>query len=685
MSFELWQMEGVEVSDPMGGYVDGKCIKEKLSLNRKAQKLLAKVSRQQNWQDVVVESLPVQSNNFQNFMMDVVAFSNTSSFRRRIIQYKVWYSAYEENNTLPAIELKEKVKLSKDCKDLLNIKKNLSFRLADFITDKPTIKLDSYGKFHLNDLLTKKDRGISHKVRFPLKESNLDEKLNNLLDERISKSVQFQNRNYSLVQFKLIETRSFSKFGLDLICVKRGSNVGRKFEFRHWHYNDYSDPNKNLETISESIYNNLFDINVSKLEFYKLSVGESSIKHDLPFKSRVRQSWHLDKMLLKSLDWNPFKNLKSQNVFGFLYKHDSISCVEFNIRNKKLVFPYLVSSTLDLIDLDKKKFGNLRLGITEVERSLQAGELLPETEFNDTNSSPNVTTTEQISMSLAVQKRSFIDDDLRSTLDFQRKRRKYISTRDNTSANLLASGISKRQESPKPTQIRDNHGCDTSSFKLEAPRLRVNMENRYFILNSDKLEVNYKLLQLLLSENENIQILERSLDFDCDFIMNYQTCVFRIRLSNFFQLSNGGKLYYENQLQSLLKNFKTIIILVEYSELLETVDQEVFWRLRFFLNFPQFEVHFVPTGNNIALLNWITMLVVRFAEMFDEDESFESITVEEQILCDIGLNILLVKRLLKKYDIPQILKHIIANSCDLNDYLTPSQLTRLSTLIHLNW
>ena len=116
--------------------------------------------------------------------------------------------------------------------------------------------------------------------------------------------------------------------------------------------------------------------------------------------------------------------------------------------------------------------------------------------------------------------------------------------------------------------------------------------------------------------------------------------------------------------------------------MMETADRDVFWKIRLYLNRPEFEVH-LTSSNDEAIGNWICMLARRYSGQFRE---FNASSTSEEFLLALNLNKFQVQTLLERYHLSSFLHMILDNdTSQLEDTLSPLQVQRIKSMMLLEW
>lgn len=304
-----------------------------------------------------------------------------------------------------------------------------------------------------------------------------------------------------------------------------------------------------------------------------------------------------------------------------------------------------------------------------------------ELDQNDRSSSE-----ENVNTSLAPQKRSFIDSELMSMLATKKKNKKHKQT-DGKSVSptsfLMNSGTYTNQaETPvsKSAYIeRNDLSFNTSSIRHSI--LKEHIKNKCIAVNANKMVENQKVIQFLC-KNSQLDLIEQPYFGECDFIINHSTCLYKIYANQFLQLRHNGSLYYDKAINDLLTEFQRVIIVVEFPEILQEVDPDLFWKIRFYLLHSRANVFFIHEDRDL-FIDWIQYFISKWALSYS-DEKEESIA-NADILLDLGFNILLIRKIFQTYSLQGFFMAVIQEEAQAVKLLTVSQMTRLTKLLTLEW
>lgn len=381
----------------------------------------------------------------------------------------------------------------------------------------------------------------------------------------------------------------------------------------------------------------------------------------------------MSKLELKLLDWNPFKQIGITTT-SEITSIEKIAACTFSPPTFELEFQKLSYNSFDFINLEEKTFGCLKFGSA----SRPAPRMTKEHSVSlDKEEAPDsAIESEHHNTSMIPQKRSFIDDDLLSILHSRKKSRKYDD--DNTSATFHGATMFRivDQKINRHQKIRSSP-VSTALEPLKTPQILFEPARnpRRILVNATKIKENHRIIQYL-SNKTNLQLVEQDLPFKCDFIIDPTSCIFIAQLDLFFQLQADNTMFYEHIFKSLHSEFKTVVILLKYPEILDTADRDVFWKIRLFLQPPDFQL-FLTKETPQGIGKWIDML---------SNNPRDDQPPDSHPFLLLHLNKFLVQKLLSRYTLEQILlMSTTEESKELSDLLTGTQLKRIQKLMSLGW
>ncbi|EDO15844.1 hypothetical protein Kpol_507p6 [Vanderwaltozyma polyspora DSM 70294] len=613
---------------------------------------------------------------------------------------------------------REKLLIDKETKVLLSWISGLKLENEDIMEfPNPLIKINSEFNSYIIETcnfcyLTKELLVYSPKSSLDeLMPNDLNKNFEKLENEKIIQCELNFNQHYSseilpFLEFKPYRTILFLNNFLIEVNMNgiSSQNIPEKTkrEFINWNYENQSEINTSWDI---NLWSKVFDEDYNEIEFLKLKTPNEIITEDVieNFKSynskRFKVYWKLDKNETKKLEWNPIKSYISKNLTTKILLNEKLTKQnEYTIKKPELNFKKILYNIIDLIDIENGTFGSLNLVLNnKIENSFQD----PLTK-NDESSSINVEkeiseSTLQINTSMIPHKRSYIDEELKSILEIKRKKknlndRNLKDSEDKTGSILSFINQGIITNIPRDTVLSDRQIVSdqtiTESNQLPKFGLKIKFNckeiaGKTVILNGKKIRENHKIKNILENKSQ-IKILEKELSYDCDFILNATTCLVRIKLDNFFQISKNGYLFYQKKLMDLTTEFKRVLVLVEYSSIIESTDKDIFWKLHLYLKNYQFYTYIIPS-NIEEIARKISLLISRYSSKYNDNE-LDCNSSEEQILQSLNFNIFLVKDILKKFTLFDFLKGLTLNCDNRNqNILTKQQLARIKTLLTLEW
>lgn len=712
MHIESWHIETIRDERELGGYEElQRNTKETLKLDRKAQHffrtLLFGVTTDKLFKFQVFSS--AKTNLVSHFYIDIIFPAHL--FQVRDISYNRWKEICINAN-FKFKATKERIMLEKEATGIFKWINSCSENSSlNFTFNKSKLNRNStpLEKFNLaQDLVTVKKRYKFRAVKFPQMNNEIEVSLERITNEKLRKTVSFGIYNDSPLTFEKYQSLSLGDFRIDSIFMGNCHDQSKFFKrdlVPTWAVSSFSN---NDTSCFERLKLKVFDVEWSKLEFYKISVKTSQdIKKKkiniLPFLKYLKP-WKLSKDQLLFLNWKPFDAYKNSDTVAKITAESIDTDLSFEVRSSPINFQILEYNCLDLISNDKENKECVRIEIQtcfannkENKDEYALNEDLSPTEQNIFN---NSTTENTENTSLVPQKRSIIDEELRSILELKRKRKKEGDVHANTNKQKTLYGSSiltllHKNQPQDAVSIRSNVSgnsnersinTDTPPPKLEHLETSLNINKKpTVILNMEKIEVNHRILQCLVNTYD-IDIIEDKTCFPCDFILNSTACIIRIQLDKFFQSATTTHLFYDSNLQKLIKEYKRVIVLVEYDQVLLSVDREIFWKIQLYLSHLALEVHFVgSTTKEIA--KWIMILSSKYATCnFTELPAYDMVQEDEKILYELRFNMFLVKDILSITPLKELLTNISGRRFNrLPSVLTKTQLRRLERLVTASW
>lgn len=691
MNLKIWQSEGICQERIDGGYgLVSRRAKENLELERKSQKILkslssTKISKVQINQEI-------EPSNIKRFLIDILPYVFVPALKKKkLSQWSVTSEPHRFDEV--TVTPKEKVKLNAESKEWFMWFGNLSDPLIDFTYIVPFKKdCNAIEELQLEFNFLSKGREVNESyIRFRPMKSKLQSRFQCLTDESLGKSVSFSLSQKPLIESFHFVTRMLDTYLLESVHRNQSVKEEKIVALNRWPSDNFS----MQETYFEQLYEGLFDVEFNKLDFFKFKIltDENQNKKRIIKRCFLRKVWKIPKEQLKRLEWNPFTYLTNCTI-NDLIANDNIVCTSFEIQHAPLKFQEISCNSLDLIDFEKKTFGTLKFIINvplQYENKPNLINCTEDSTIHSVTGEENTQDRHSMNTSLIPQKRSFIDDDLKTIVETKKKGFKDTDTSSDTLPfsirllRVLNKGMNNEEFLREETPLRDKNEFSPSAHTLRVPFLTVDIKNscRTVIINSNKIGHNLRIIQFLDNATK-LQIIEQEMYSNCDFIVNPVTCIIRAQLSKFFQVEKNGSLFYEKLLTDLLSEFKKVIVLVEYPKILEQADKDIFWKFRLFLRNPKFEVY-LTSDSHSDIGRWILSLAFAYGDEYnDGDLNFTD--EAEEVLLQLNFNIFLLKLLLASYALSEIL--LMTTSGEKSDFLqllTPYQLQRLQRLTFLEW
>lgn len=148
------------------------------------------------------------------------------------------------------------------------------------------------------------------------------------------------------------------------------------------------------------------------------------------------------------------------------------------------------------------------------------------------------------------------------------------------------------------------------------------------------------------------------------------------------QLRNNGSLHYDKAINDLLTEFQRVIIIVEFSEIIQDVDPDLFWKIKLYLLNSRVDVFFIHETTDFFIV-WMKYFIAKWAFSYNDEK--EKNIANADILLDLGFNILLVRKIFQTYSLEEFFMAIIKEESKAVKMLTVSQMTRLKKLLTLEW
>lgn len=237
--------------------------------------------------------------------------------------------------------------------------------------------------------------------------------------------------------------------------------------------------------------------------------------------------------------------------------------------------------------------------------------------------------------------RSFVYEEHKPSADIKRRRAREGKKKANSGDSGQSSKadiIQTLNRCCKNRLVRQEYNLPQSkratteekhSVKTPFQELSLHCNNKTVLTNLNRVNYNHGIIQHLTNAKKDfgVSIIEQEQSIPYDFVLSPLTCIFRVQLDKFFQMRSSGDLYYEEALRDLLAGFKKIIVLVEYVYAMETTDPDLFWKVRLYLNRPEFEVHLTLSDSEV-IGRWILALAEKRAvnaQVFEDSDDTKDI------------------------------------------------------------
>lgn len=367
MNIGVWEVKLSPCSHDVGGYstILGS-LKENIKLERRAQKYLKELTNLQVKPLEITLSRKIDKIDREKYLLEVI---HSTPYRQRttLIINETWNAVNpkQDNKKDPLHESpKEKLKVEKQ--DMLFFKwmKTLSTELKFPLQQSSPKHSLSHSNIDLSWLsvpVLQQNKIKKKALRIDLKKmpSALESQFNKVKEEKLNNCVKFSDKPLSDWEPAIFE-QTYDKYFLNPVLIKKLLQKNRKrckqASTPNW---VVTFPECNQEyDIFERSYNELFDTHFNKLEFFKIRTKKP--ERSKPVKKKVQNIWSLDKGDLKVLVWDPLKTFYSYS-WNTIMGNDIINEKVYSIKPIKMKFQKLSSSSLDLIDNQRKKFGTIKL------------------------------------------------------------------------------------------------------------------------------------------------------------------------------------------------------------------------------------------------------------------------------------------------------------------------------------
>lgn len=686
MIFELWEVAFNErdLAADEGGYKGVRLrTKESIVLQKKSQLLLKQISASR-WLDCCFDPIVFS---LTHFSLEVIPYTSKGT--------KQELPEWPRDSVKPLLEYnqdvaKERIKLESQSLEILKWLQGLTPINSKFPyiertndNDLEVLMLD----LHLISMEKVPNGPLKDLTAMP---SVLQERFMSLTNETLEERAVLRcARKYDLERFPIVRPL-LEGYIIHALSVK---DVRREItgEFEEWPI----PRDTPCEQVFQDLQAKLLDHDFDPLDFYKLKVSNvNSATQPKRNKTSSHKVWKVSKEQIRELDWNPLKWMTKEATNTLLSK-DLIIAKEYRPHHVSLTFPTMTYNSIDLIDIENKTFGSLKIDNWQMPASMVEG---PSTEeitiekqsssLMEENDSQEIT---KISTSLLPHGRSFFDEELRSMLEF--KRRRLAGGKENpkptaqpTSVNMLRilNKVSNNRDTQTEKNLKPAESIPTVNVPLATPFQELDLHNikKSVLVNLSRLKHNHSIIRYLTHANNEISLIEQKQSLPYDFVLNPSTCIIRLQLNTFFQMKDSNDLYYVRALTHLLTEFRKVIVLVEYRDMMETADRDVFWKIRLYLNRPEFEVH-LTSSNDEAIGNWICMLAKRYSGQYKE---FNTSSTSDEFLLALNLNKFQAQTLLARYSLSTLLHMILDDdTSQLVDTLSPLQVERIKSMMLLEW
>lgn len=520
-----------------------------------------------------------------------------------------------------------------------------------------------------------------------------------------SGSIKSHFDNYSLKEWELNSSESINMISLDILFDKT-------FDPKFSKLNIFKKKVKKFETS-----------NYIKCNKKKLLTKKSLFK-----------IWKIPKDILKNLEWKPFDKI---NHLKLLSKLEQLNSIGNNINfdnffiNLDINFQFIEYSKLEIIDLETQNFRMLRTGLSKIHHTNKNESENIKTK-KDEPIEYSSQSTESINYSTIPQKRVFQDtselledkntfdignknryssiflDDQFTSLIIEQKqklenaqkkaasptdsRNKVNNTKKQQHSLLLSVLDDNIKRNSLPKTIKNKKNGDDTSLENNKTSITINdisttlldylkpleIEKNVILTNSNNLQINQSTIYYLRNkfdhQIEEVKFLD---NINCDFILEPFTCLKIIDIEKFFQVDDStNNLFYLKDILQLLQNFKKIFILIKYSDVTEQFDNELFWKVRVYLNYSNIETIFI-NNNEKQTICYCIHNIIKFAAA---DELNGDILFNVNILDELGFNQLLSQFICEKYDLTDFFVQYRESNL-----LTNMQLEIIENLLCYDW
>ncbi|QLQ80024.1 hypothetical protein HG537_0D00240 [Torulaspora globosa] len=668
MFFTSWETSdsSQELAADVGGYDKiYNRTRESISLERKAQRLLKNVSKLQSF-GVQFEKLEL-SEFIQSYVADIIRFKRKPNDR--------CLPRWPENDTYRCCEhetkfIKERIKIEGPSLAVLRWVRNIGKKGLEF-------HKVGYANEHDLKSVVEARRKVSPEVTFM--PSILQHRILHTEDETLTNAIlPCRTGSWKFAEEPLTHdlANAYMIHNVSLTVVKKPRNIVQPTEWRV--EGVFHDCDDSIKRMQERIWE--FDFDAS--DFYDSMQYQCKSKPaNLDSDSKILREQ------VKGLQRNPLANPRTLISEELRSRRDTGHKSEGS--RWSLAFPNLKYRSTDLIDTTKL---TSTLEIYRLESNTQIDHrdqlqatVAASTSHKAENMEPNSPLTPHAA--------SIIDEDLKSFSTVKRRKTARTRTQQNKgheaqplSVKVLRSHdktLADREVNIQGTAMPNHVACPLDTMDARSTAFDPsNLSNarKFILINLSQIKHNQRVLQFL-AQASGLKIVQQESPLLCDLILNAKTCIIRLQLNKFFQISQDKTLFYENALANLLAEFTKVIILLEYDTSTEEAARDVFWKVRHFLNRPEFETH-LTSDHHQAVATWICMLAQKYSSDFD-DQAFESVSDDEELLLALNFNKFHTKLLLSEHSISQLL--LMALHEESQRIMTPSQRHRLLDLMQLEW
>lgn len=612
---------------------------------------------------------------------------------------------------LNALFEREKITIDNTVKTYIRDLRRCSFGLG---VEQIRKEYGKYSRLSLENFLIKSDfieASIAEHVfsnKIPRMANSWDNLLLHILEEAPLENTTFPNEEGFKICFKKLPKDKLPNFLIDYISkseldgqiTQTISNPTRKgFKCKQWKPAEISFPSylatKRLR--EEMLEESFSEIAIYKLKlpFNKKAGDFNGIREPLvPFDicTFKKSKWKLSKHQIYKMEWSPLQSLEISSLYELLYQEEIQAHGNFAVPENVFKFHEIPFLGIDVIDSSKKVLKTLPLPL-EIRKYHESEEILESTNASASPKEPESEVSkskdfDNASTQALQKKRSLIDDGLRSIVKQRKKNRMDTSEIQDISETPLMFLLESTLHRVRGNDTIEQHYEEPHSNRTFKPRIfphdpRAKVEGKGIIINSSNIQHNHRILQLIIRKTD-LFVLEQELPWSCDFIINSHTCFIFLKINKFLQIDSDGKLFYEPVLSNLLCDFKHVVTLVTYPEVLPSVDKNIFWKVQLLLQNPRITCHTV-TDTAEDITRWIIDVADKYADNWS-DTDFDTNSDDEAILLNIGINIFCAKRIISTTSIYDFfLISAKERRLKFSNILTDTQLARIDQLVSLSW